>query len=258
MRAVRASGVTIIELMIVLAVVGMLAMIGYMSVQYLTQGKLREDSTEVAALLRGAHNWAVESGKHHRMMIDIEKGVFWLEVCEDMQMLSLTDNETAINPFEAEKNASSDEQGPIDLDRIATDQNIPPEMLHAQNPDEVMKVAEAISGKQLGPTRCGPASGITGDAEGRDAMRQLEGNVKFRRVFVQHLEEPAVDGLVTINFFPLGHAEKAIVELVDDGDNQQSLLVHGLTSRIEFVMGELDDPDDHMMRKASGDKVDDR
>ena len=249
---------TMIEMMIVLAVVGMLALIGYMSIGYLTQGKLREDSTEVAALLRGAHNWAVESGKHHRMMIDISKGVFWIEVCEDMQMLSVSEKETTANPLDRKEGDDKDDPAPIDLTRLAADHNIPPEMLSAQSPEEVMKVVESITGKQLGPARCGPASGQTGDAEGRDAMRELESGIKFRRVFVQHLEEPAVDGLVTINFFPLGHAEKAIVEIVDGDGNQQSLLVHGLTSRIEFVMGELENPDDHMMRNAVGDKVQER
>ena len=72
---------------------------------------------------------------------------------------------------------------------------------------------------------------------------------------VQHLEEPVTEGEVSINFFPLGHAEKALLEVADDEGTQYTVLLHGLTGRVEVRDGEVD-PDKHMRRNAAGDEVD--
>jgi len=60
-------------------------------------------------------------------------------------------------------------------------------------------------------------------------------------------------GQVAIYFFPTGSAEKAVVEMTD-GSETFSVLVSGLTGRIELKDGTLRDVNEHMMRNALGDK----
>ena len=52
-------------------------------------------------------------------------------------------------------------------------------------------------------------------------------------------------------------AEKAIVELADDEDNEFTVRVYGMTSRVELIPA-IEDPDEHMLRDGVGDDVEER
>ena len=84
------------------------------------------------------------------------------------------------------------------------------------------------------------------------ALRADKG-IKFKEIWVQHRDESVDEGQVAIYFFPTGSAEKAVVE-VTDGSETFSVLVYGLTGRVELKDGELRDVNDHMLRNVLGDK----
>jgi hypothetical protein len=138
--------------------------------------------------------------------------------------------------------------------------NIPPELLAASSPEEATAIAAALAGSRVGTTRCRPPELHTGDADGRGAQRRIRVNegLRIRRMFVQHLEGAQNAGIVHINFFPLGFAEKAVIEIGDDdGGSAFTLLVHRLTGRVEFREGTVN-ADEHMLRRADGARVDER
>jgi hypothetical protein len=83
-----------------------------------------------------------------------------------------------------------------------------------------------------------------------------EDTIKIRRVVVQHLEDPVLDGVVVIHFFPMGNAEKSVLVVADDDGNAYSILVHPFTGRVEVQQGETD-IDEFMRRDAAGNKVED-
>lgn len=234
--------------MITLAVVGLLMVVGYMSVRHVRQSDLREDTVRVAGSLKAAYNMSTMSGSLHRLVIDLDEHTYRIEACKGTIKLRRTEKERQ----------PEDEEDLRKLD-IAQNSAIPQEMLNATSPEQATKIAAALSGTRVGTAECKPPALPNGDADGRGNERKLSTSrsIKFKRVFVQHLEEPATEGIVKINFFPLGYAEKAIVEVADDDNHIYSLLVHGVTGRVEFRTGELRDPDDHMMRNGIGDKVDD-
>ena len=70
---------------------------------------------------------------------------------------------------------------------------------------------------------------------------------------VQHRDEAATKGQVAIYFFPLGESEKSVVELTD-GSEVFSVLVFGLTGRVELHDGALRDVNEHMMKNPMGDR----
>jgi len=140
--------------------------------------------------------------------------------------------------------------------------DIPPELLSSIDPDQAEKLKAALAGTSLAT---GPASGCqvpvlpNGDADGRGNERSMntEDEIKLRRIVVQHLEEPALDGIVTIHFFPLGNAEKAMIVVGDDDNNFYSVLLHPFTGRVDIKKGEVD-ADEFMRRDGAGNKVDER
>ena len=82
-------------------------------------------------------------------------------------------------------------------------------------------------------------------------LRAAKG-IKFKEIWVQHRDESVTKGQVAIYFFPLGQSEKSVVELTD-GSEVFSVLVFGLTGRVELHDGALRDVNDHMLKNAMGD-----
>lgn len=242
---------TVIELLIALAVVGFMVVIGYMALRHVRKSALREQTIEVAAILRNAYNMSAQTGKHHRVIIDLDEQTLRIEACDEEIKLRRTARDELPDP---------EEEAELRLEEEARARGIPMDMLEAGTPEEARKMAEAILGTTIGGADCKVPSLPNGDADGRGNMRkvQTERGIRIRRVHAQHLEEPAVDGIATINFFPLGYAEKAIVEVATEDGDQFTLLVHGLTGRVEFRDEELRDPNDHMMRDATGEKSEER
>ncbi len=254
MRAQR--GMTVLELLIVLAVVGMLAIIGYMGVRYVTKSDLREDAGQVAATLRNAYRMATETGLHHRVVFDLDEQTFRIETCEGEVKLRRAEEEEMIK---GEDDEEEDQPLPPALDQLLNSggQTGAEPILDQET---TAKLAKALRNSDIEKPTCALSTLPNGDADGRANLRQIRTwrGLRIRRVFVQHLEEPALEGEVTVNFFPLGWAEKAIVEIADEDGDQFTILVYGLTGRVELRDGELREPNDHMMRDAVGDRVEER
>lgn len=238
---------TMIEIMVVLALIGLMIAFAYMGVRAASKSDLRENVHQVAAMMRNAQNMAAETGMHHRVVIDLEEQTIRIETCKGQ-----------VTMRKAAKEIVADFKEDRTLAEIAAERNIPPEMLQAESPEKAIELAGALTGKRLAGARCGLAVRRGGDSQGRGNIRKINGrHAAIKRVFVQHLEDPVTDGTVMINFFPLGNAEKAIIEIAEKRDKsvQWSLLLHGLTARVEWHKGELRDPNDHMMRDALGERT---
>ena len=62
---------------------------------------------------------------------------------------------------------------------------------------------------------------------------------------------------VTINFFPLGTAERAVIELGvgENGEDKFSIVVRPLSGRVEMKQGEWRDADETVREDAEGEKI---
>src|SRR3569623_309780 len=149
------KGMTVLELMVVLAIIGGAAFLMRTGFRAFTKADLVEDSTALSAVLKRASQLAVEHGELHRVVLDFDKGVYSVEICE---------GELAI-----------------------------------------------------------------------------------------HRDESVTKGQVAIYFFPLGSSEKSVIEMTD-GDETFSVLVYGLSGRVELRDGVLRDVNAHMMKNIMGDR----
>jgi hypothetical protein len=129
----------------------------------------------------------------------------------------------------------------------------------------------AIAGHHIADRMCVPvdekeSSGIITGAGGKSigekdirtssvwtrALRAEKG-IKFKEIWVQHRDDSVTKGQVAIYFFPTGSSEKAVIEITDDSETF-SVLVHGLSGRVQLKDGVLKDVNDHMLRNVMGDK----
>jgi type II secretory pathway pseudopilin PulG len=237
---------TVLEIMIVLAIVGGMAFVVRSGFRLITKADLVDNANELSAIMRRASQLAIEHGELHRVVLDLDKQLYVVEVCQ---------GQTAIVRNEALRNDDEETKRALDRGKQRLSE-LPADALAVGDPDEAVRRATAVAGHHIADRTCVPATaGLTGDASGKGWARALKASngIKFKEVWVQHRDESVAKGQVAVYFFPMGSAEKAVIELTD-GSDTFSVLVHGLTGRVELKDGTLRDVDDHMLRNALGDK----
>ena len=281
---------TLLELLVVLAVVGLLMALGVRGVRWLRSSSLRETTTEIAAVLRGSYNLATMSATHHRVVFDLDEQTYRVEACEGEVVLTRSEREEVREEDEEQGREGAEANGdgaaakaglpgglsglpgglsglpgglsglpPGLMPRPGAGSDIPSEILGAGSLDEATRLATDLEGSSVGAARCSPADVELGDSEGRGAERRLarEDGLRITRMFVQHLEGEQREGKVYVNFFPLGYAEKAAIEVADEDGTTYTLLVHALTGRVEFRSGRVE-PEEHLLERADGEEVNER
>ena len=242
---------TVLEIMIVLAVVGGMFFIVRSGYRLVTKADLVEDSIELAAVMRRASQLAVEHGELHRVVLDLDnqdpqKPDYVLEVCQGQAAIQR--NEQLYGDEDETKRAI--ERGKQRLN------GLPPDALASGDPEEATRRAIAIAGHHVADRACHPATeGFTGDATGKGWIRKLRKakGIKFKQAWVQHRDDRVTKGQIAIYFFPIGSSEKSVLELTD-GNEVFSVLVFGLTGRVELRDGALRDVDEHMLKNVMGDR----
>ncbi len=242
---------TVLEIMVVLAVIAGAFFIVRSAFRQVSKADLVDDSIELTAIVRRASQLAVEHGELHRVLLDLDTGTYVVEQCEGATAIQR--NELIGNKDKDAEAKDKLARGKQRLDTLSTqglgggDSSDPLESVHR---------AAALAGHHVADRLCKPATDtVTGDAGGKGWQRKLKKDkgIKLKQVFVAHLDEPATKGQVAIYFFPAGSSEKSVIELTD-GSEVFSVLVYGLTGRVELHDGALKDVNDHMLKNVMGDK----
>lgn len=256
-----ASGMTILEVVVVIALIGMISYLGVGAIRWLRGANAVETSVEMAAVMRRTSQLAQTSGELYRVVFDLgatdsERQSFRVEVCAGGPAALTKDPELPDQSEEAKKRAVEDAK-----QRLAstTPQGALPTGGGVDEEGRAEDMALALA-NQLGSRRsCVVSAELFGDPDGKGTVREVqnERGARIKQVWVQHLEKPVSHGLVAVHFFPSGSAEKAIFE-IGDGRNTFTVLVHGLTGRVEVRDGALRDPDDFLLRDATGEEIEER
>src|ERR1700744_3441771 len=82
-------GMTVLELMIVLAIIAAASMLVRSGFRLLTRADLVEGSTELSAIMKRASSLAVEMGGMYRVLVDVDKGTYVVEECKGAATIEL-------------------------------------------------------------------------------------------------------------------------------------------------------------------------
>src|SRR5215213_1796805 len=77
------AGFTLLEMLVVLALVGLAATLAVGAVRRLANSDLRGGATKLAGAIRYLFDRASTTGKVHRLVFDFEEGKYWAEVSDD-------------------------------------------------------------------------------------------------------------------------------------------------------------------------------
>ncbi len=246
-RSHSQRGVTLLEILVVIAIMGFLATMGLSAYRSFSKADLVKDAQRVGSIMRRASELSSETGLLERLTIDLDKNTIVVETCEGVPQVRR--NPALGKPLDADatKRELTDARERLKADPAR-------QKFQAASPEDEAKLAAALAGHHVGDQPCAPALDVfSGDSEGRPLAMELTEGIKIRQVWVQHHEDSVTSGQVAVHFFPMGWAEKAIIELAS-GDTTYTVRIHGLTGRVVIEDGPAQDAEEFMMRDATGEK----
>jgi type II secretory pathway pseudopilin PulG len=150
---------TLIEIMIVLAIIGLLVLLLPRMMRTARKSDLRGDAAKMAAAMRWAYDRAASTASHHRLVVDLDADTFWVERCEgDVKMVRSPDEAKAAEEQAIVAQAAKPPEPPpdIDLSAIAGGSAAP------VNPTVPTLSVAADAGSDATPLACTPVKGAQG------------------------------------------------------------------------------------------------
>lgn len=204
-------GVTLVEVLIVVALIGLLAGATIFGSGMLTSSRVRGAATLVATAVRAGIARANSSGKPTRLVLDLDAERVLLEEASSSRML----REKGKPAGGAEVATAAEQAAKSESDRILEGPRAPRAAFQP-----VPAFADSSTGRELGA------------------------GVDLAQVQTEHDEEPVTSGRAYVYFWPGGVAERAHVQLRRAGDVSGGLtvIVSALTGRTKVERGLLDLP----------------
>jgi general secretion pathway protein H len=223
----RQAGFSLIELLVVLGIIALVSSGAVFGFRTLIKSELRGTATKLAGAIRYSYDRAISTGAYYRLHFDLDKQTYRLERSEARAFLQ---------PRGGDKDDAS--RGGRGKDQDAEDKKAQEEEERGQG---------SIGG--LPPELLPPPSPRRPKfAEYKDSTLPA---VTLKRVKVLDMQtprqrDPFKAGHAYLHFFPDGHTERAVIHLgtEPEDDDQYTLVVHGLTGRVEVKPGRVPPPPD--------------
>ncbi len=185
----RASqqGLTLVEIMVVLAIVGLITVAMAPAIGGIFGARLVSSCNRLSGMIRYAYNLSTLKGKVHRVVINVTDGTYLVEEVEEKGECQgtelLDDGKKQSGPdLSGRKPGAGAEEGAA-----------------AEEEDDSI-----VAGKEV--------------VDKRVRKETLPGGVKFVGIMTRHNKTVVEDGTESIYFFPDGTGERALVWLTDGED----------------------------------------
>jgi len=217
-------GFSLVEIMVVVAIVGLLLGASVYGFRSIAKSDLRSSSAKLAGAIRYCFDRSVTTGAYFRLVLDIDGNKYWAERSDDRTYLT------------AGKENSPGKGEALDVKAL--------EQKQAEDDAKLQEMATSVGGQMVNldpPPKPKRAKFQTFKDTTLPQVKLTR--AKMFDVYTPRQREPYVKGRAYLYFFPDGHTERAIVRM-HDGDDFYSLVIHPLTGRVEVLSGKVDIPRD--------------
>jgi len=225
-RGMRASpdesGMTIVEILVVLAIVALAASISVATIGSLGRTRLRSSSYLVAAAVQRGFSWAATHGEAVRLVIDLDDSTLTLEHGEGRLLVDKSVEGGVEEEMEEEGEPTEKEAAPAK----AEGGFLPEFDLGVETLSEQIK-----SGFHQGEVPRYKPPVFKPIPDKRFEERELEPRIVFLGVYSPLYEEPKRDGKAFIYFFPDGMGDPAVIHLQNPGGQITSVEVQSLSGK---------------------------
>ncbi|HEX2570249.1 MAG TPA: prepilin-type N-terminal cleavage/methylation domain-containing protein [Polyangia bacterium] len=215
----RQAGFSLVEVIIVLAVVGMMAGAVSVSFQSLHRARARGAAQRLAAAMRYSYDRSVTTGAYFRLVIDLTGQKYWAERSDERFYLVRGKEDSAGRGLAPGEEQEKEEER---------------KRKEAEERAKFLSSGNAL----LDPT---PARKKARFETFKDsALPKVElKDVRIRDIFTPRQREAYTEGKTYLYFFPDGHAERAWIHVADEEGDVYTLVLHPLTGRVEIKTGDL-------------------
>lgn len=218
-------GFTLLEVLIVLAIVAMVTILSATGLRSFARTDLRNSASRMAGSIRYLFDRASTTGKVHRLVIDFEDGKYWAEVSDDSFVFAGGKETEESRQREARKIEKEEEAR-----RLAEER-------------EAAYGSSAIPSKYLPKPFIPKRAKFGGFRDLAVKAVTLKSDVLIDDIYTPRLDQPISTGRGYLYFFPLGLTEAAVIHLSDEKkETFYSLLVHPLNGRVS-VKNSFVEPD---------------
>ncbi len=205
--AARARGFTLLEIGIALVLVGLMIAVAVPSLNAVTGARLKESTNLMGGAIRDTYARTALLGRSTRLVMDLEQQAWWVEEAEGV---------ARVKPVKLQ----ADRDGKIELE--AKDERLQDIEEGTTDAKEQAKV-QLLSGPVFKP--------VDGDF---GVPQKLPSEVRFKNVWIEHLDDKVTHGVAALYFYPGGYTEEALITLTDDeaGENTMTLAVQPLTGEV--------------------------
>lgn len=238
-RARGQSGLTLLEIMVVVFLIGIGMAIGIPSFNNITHARLRKSGTEMAATVRYLYNQAALKGLCMRMVFDLRADTYHVEASADGECLVESEQVSARKAKRKEEDKKKKEK---------------------QKQRGKSDVKDSTIGGWSGEKPISLEVKKATFTRYNDSLlkpRKLAYKVRFNGVFTTHQRDiysrKVGPRYAYLHCFPLGRCERAMIYLEDSGKNVLSLEVKPLTGRVVVHRGKKKLSDRFKDRKKGDD-----
>lgn len=204
----RQKGFTLIEVMIVVAIVVTLSVMGAGLLKNTFRSKSRELSWRMASTIKYLYNSAITENQTVRLVLDFESNSYWAEATAEKFLLEKEENVAAKLALPDEKKSTTEET-------------------KTEGETAGEGEAEESAVEPIEPTFGSIETPLL-------EIRQLPAGLYLKDVYTSHDREPLTSGKAYIYFFQNGSAEAAVINFKDGADEKH------LSIRINPFNGEAD------------------
>lgn len=189
------KGFTLIELMVVVAIIALLSAMVIPSVSSYFKVSLASASREMAGTIKETYNTTVVTGRVHRLVYDLKENTYWVESGPSTLLLDTKESrERDARKRRLGANSTTDKEG------------------QAKKEDSPFQLDKSVTRKKI----------------------SLPAGASFEDIVTQQSAEPITEGKAYTHFFPHGLIEQTVVHLKDESKHQVSLIISPIVGKTDM------------------------